>query len=111
MQKVEEKKKALANKAKKVEKFKDVKLWNLTAALQKHLDWLALSEEEQKSRKVKSKFTSELNKQLRAQNSKGMSYKRKGRSGIMDNKANTVFDKFEYLLEYLEELEQAGTSV
>jgi len=29
----------------------------------------------------------------------------------MDNKANTVFDKFEYLLEYLEELEQAGTSV
>ena len=27
-----------------------------------------------------------------------MSYKRKGRSGIIDNKANTVFDKFEYLI-------------
>ena len=27
-----------------------------------------------------------------------MSYKRKGRSGIIDNKANTVFDKFDYLI-------------
>ena len=31
---------ALENKAKKVEKFNDVVLWNLTAALQKQLDWL-----------------------------------------------------------------------
>ena len=39
-----------------------------------------------------------------------MSYKRKGRSGIIDNKANTVYDKFEYLMDYLEELKQAAAS-
>ena len=61
--------------------------------------------------RIRKQINSELNEQLRARNSKGMSYKRKGRSGIMDNKANTVYDKLDYLIDYLGELEEAGTSI
>ena len=82
-----EKKQALANKAKKVEKFKDVVRWNLVTALGKQVDWLGYTEDEQASKK--GDFLKALNLQLRAQNSKGMSYKRNGRSGIIDNKSNT----------------------
>ena len=38
MKRIGEKKQALANKAKKVEKFKDVVLWNLVTALGKRVD-------------------------------------------------------------------------
>ena len=69
MKRIGEKKQDLANKAKKVEKFKDVVLWNLVTALGKRVDWLAYTEDEQAFNK--GDFLKELNLQLRAQNSKG----------------------------------------